>query len=318
MISIIVICFLISFLFTLGLWARAKSATTFLAQNAIVSCHELSSSIQQNKKIKLMSYNIGYASAEKNNLGNILKKKEVLENLSVIAHNIKSHSPDIVLLQEVDFFCKRSHQINQLNFLAQKLGYAYFAYTITWNKNYVPWPFWPPQKHFGKMLSGQAILSQHPILWESSQTLKKPLNKAFWYNTFYLDRIVQQVEVQFSWGNLSLYHIHLEAFDENTRIQQLKSVEEQIVSNSNKYKIIGGDFNIDSNENSLLLKNFSNKTQMNHFKNFAHINTFSSWKPHQAIDHIFCSSQFKIEDAGVLLNSKGSDHLPIFIKLSVQ
>ncbi len=308
-------------LLILGIWAYQSAwDPRFYPKHAIIHCKDFKAipSTTKNKTLKILSYNMGYASAEKNNLGCVLSQKEIQQNLESIQQSIAEHSPEIVLLQEVDFFSKRSHFICQLYQLAQNLHYPYLAYTLTWNKRYVAWPLWKPTKYFGKLVSGQAILSRYPILWQHTHTFPKPQKNPFWFNAFYLDRSLQQIDIKTPQGNLSIYHIHLEAFEEETRLQQLKGVQEKMNSDSSTHKIIGGDFNIDLNQdlkNQQALKKFSNLSTMQHFTGFSIHNTFPSWQPQKALDHLFFSDAFKIERSEVLLEAKGSDHVPVLLTL---
>ena len=114
-------------------------------------------------EITAVTYNIGYGSAEKNNKPEVLSEEEVRKNLDVMVESLKELDPDIVFLQEVDFNAARTVGIDQMRYLAKSLAMPFAAYTVTWNKRYIPWPYWPPAVHFGRMLSGQAILSRFPI-----------------------------------------------------------------------------------------------------------------------------------------------------------
>ena len=47
------------------------------------------------------------------------------------------------LLQEVDFASQRTHDIDQLHYIAAALGWGFAARVITWECRYVPYPVWP-------------------------------------------------------------------------------------------------------------------------------------------------------------------------------
>lgn len=64
---------------------------------------------EQIVSIKLMSYNIHHGEG-----------KDTILDLSRIGKIIKSQSPDICVIQEVDRFCSRSDSIDQTNYLAEK------------------------------------------------------------------------------------------------------------------------------------------------------------------------------------------------------
>src|SRR5690606_20559225 len=136
--------------------------------------------------------------------------------------------PDLIFLQEVDFRSARSFDIDQLRLLCEKLGMPYAAYTLTWNKKYVAWPYWPFSLHFGRLVSGQAVLSRFPIKQQVLVQFEKPAENPFWYNWFYLDRVVQRMKVEIGTQSVSVYNIHLEAFTIQTRKEQLQKLSDQI------------------------------------------------------------------------------------------
>ena len=57
--------------------------------------------------------------------------------------------------------------------MAQALGLTHGAIAISWDKNYVPFPYWPPTAQFGKILSGQSIISRSPIQQNNRIVLEK-------------------------------------------------------------------------------------------------------------------------------------------------
>lgn len=275
--------------------------------------------------LKVVSYNMGYASGKLNNQGHVLQKAQVENNLAQMADVLKVLSPDILLLQEVDFHSRRSFEISQMDYLARALKLPYAAHAVTWNKRYVAWPYWPANRHFGKMVSGQAILSRYPLSHLEILRFPKPKDNAFWYNWFYLDRLVQRVQVQVGQDIVEVYNAHLEAFSAPTRSAQVQGLAQWIEQSKIPLKIAGGDFNMiwESSEaapelvqkEKNLLKAFSQSTrlQMGNPKTVQY--TFPSWKPDKRIDYIFYSSQFQALTGGVMEQLKASDHLPVWTVL---
>src|SRR5215467_8179763 len=145
------------------------------------------------QELRIVTYNIGYASGVKNNTSQTLTRSEVEENLKAMAKALRELHPDLVCLQEVDFDAARTFRINEMETLARELQMPYAAYVLTWNKNYLPWPYWPPKGQFGRIVSGQAVLSRFPIEKQELLRFPKPPSNPFWYNWFYLNRIVQKV-----------------------------------------------------------------------------------------------------------------------------
>jgi len=194
-------------------------------------------------ELKIVTYNIGYASGKRNNVDAIADEKEVRDNLDQIVKALQEIRPDLLALQEVDFKSKRSFDVNEMEYLAKALHLPYAAYAVTWNKTYVPWPYWPPRLHFGRILSGQVLLSRYPILNQEVTTFEKPRANLFWYNWGYLNRRFQKITLQLGKEKALLWLLHLEAYDFPTRLKQAKELGESVKENPNKLEWVVGDFN---------------------------------------------------------------------------
>ena len=283
--------------------------------------------------LKVLTYNIGYASGEKNNLPVKLSEEEVRANLDRIAEEIKKLHPDVICLQEVDFDSNRTHHINQFEYLAKALNMPYGAYAITWNKRYLPWPYWPPSIHYGKMLSGQAILSRYPIEHDLVLDFSKPSENPFWYNWFYLDRVAQKVTLRVGYKGVNVWNVHLEAFHPKTRQNQAELLAEWVALESNPYKIVMGDFNSVSHkkanlssedkkeleDNGEAIQKFVTITGLKNAEANSEFFTMPSWNPVKKIDHILYKPDVWVELAsGNVEKVTASDHLPVWSILKMQ
>lgn len=275
--------------------------------------------------LTVVSYNIGYASGNKNNQGNVLSRKEVEENLSKMAEALRPLQPDLVFLQEVDFFARRTFEINQLERLAKDLGLGYGAYVVTWNKKYIAWPYWPFKRHFGKVVSGQAILSRYPLSDEIIEVFPRPEENPFWYNWFYLDRMIQFVVVELRNRPVQIINIHLEAFSEKNKGRQIVRLGHFIQRLPAGPKIVAGDFNLiwsgtgdleeDPAVHHTLLEQFIRETGLQLAGAERPQLSFPSWNPHKQIDLIFYSPEFRLEEKNTLEKVPASDHLPVWAQL---
>lgn len=271
--------------------------------------------------LKVMTYNIGYASGEKNNLAVPLSREEVQLNLEQMAAEIKKANPDIVCMQEVDFGSQRTFSINQMEFLAHALGMTHGAYVITWNKKYLPWPYWPLSAQYGKILSGQAVLSRYPINAQETFAFPKPASNAFWYNWFYLDRIVQKISVQAGDLPLRIWNVHLEAFDPKSRGAQVKTLAAHFLEDHWPYQLVLGDFNSASfkkdasaaEDKGEALNAFIEETELTNAER-APFYTMPSWDPANKIDHVLFNEGFELKEVGSF-ESTASDHLPVWAEL---
>ena len=194
--------------------------------------------------LTVMTWNIGYASGMENNKGNVLSSAGIIANLDTIAACIRRNDADFVVLQEIDFDSRRSLGINQMRYLQEKLNFPFAAYILNWNKRYVPFPIGLDfKKHFGRVQSGQAVLSRAPIAGNTVEFLAKPFNKPFWYNMFYISRAVQRVKVLVGGRELDLYNVHLEAFHTGTRMHQAMQLVDIMKDFGFAAGFVAGDFN---------------------------------------------------------------------------
>jgi len=278
-------------------------------------------------KLTVISYNMGYGSGIRNNKIPIADRAELMKNLDEMVARLGESKADLIFLQEVDFRAHRTFDVDEMRYLAEKLGMPYGAYTLTWNKKYVAWPYWPPSSHFGRVVSGQAVLSRYPILTQQLLEFPKPSENAFWYNWFYLDRIVQHLTLQVGDKAMSVYNVHLEAFAEESREEQLHTLQRMVKADPASYKMVAGDFNLasqmaadakdddKSRDRKGLLGDFSKTTGLQDAITDPKIYSMPSWKPDKLIDHIFYSAKFHLLKSGNLSDSQASDHLAIWANL---
>ena len=288
--------------------------------------------------ISIMTYNIGYLSGMTNNRPVARSKEMYDKNLSEIIQLIKIEKPDLIGMQEVDFKAKRSFFVDQPKMIATGYGLRYEADVISWDKKYVPWPYWPLQYHFGEMVSGQTILSRFPIESHERIVLSKPVDAPFFYNAFYLDRLVEIVKVNVG-VEIIIINVHLEAFDKITRQIQAKRLVEITKGYVDKYPtILLGDFNSIPPETRKfwagktkgkpdrtieILREGSNMKSALFFaspeKNTPGYATFPSDYPKYKLDYIFYTPDRiqKIDGYIPQNHTSASDHLPVVMKFKV-
>ncbi len=286
----------------------------------------------------IVSYNLGYLSGLTNNTATKLDQSGFDANQQQVIAALGELEPDIVAFQEVDFGSKRSYEVDQSKAIAQGLGLDFGAIAISWDKNYVPFPYWPLAAHFGKMLSGQSVISRHPIQENSRIVLEKVADNPFYYNAFYLDRLAQVTQVQVGAQLLTVINVHLEAFDEPTRVSQTKFVRSLAEDYAKTYPVIlVGDFNSalnrgtfidaegqDHGETQFSIKEILASDQLVPAvpqtewtgKNL----TFPSDKPEYKLDYIFYTpNTIEMVDTQVVSAAgEASDHLPIMMRFRLK
>ncbi|MEM6350945.1 MAG: endonuclease/exonuclease/phosphatase family protein [Cyanobacteria bacterium P01_D01_bin.14] len=271
----------------------------------------------------IVSYNIGYLSGLTNNVA-VGRSADLFErNLQQAVQVLKDLDADFIALQEIDLASKRSYQVNQVEALAKALEMPVGAVNINWDKNYVPFPYWPPTAHFGRILSGQAILSRYPIEKNDRIVLEKVASRPFYYNAVYLDRLAQVTEVQIGGRSVMLINLHLEAFDNPTRLEQTKVVKDLAERYAQDYPVLlVGDFNSAVNrpeegevktiellaESAVLSPAIASDQRRD-----AAQATYPSDTPQYKLDYIFYTpATIEMVTARVVTEAgQASDHLPI-------
>lgn len=326
---------------SLGLFAGALVIGLFLATRPELTESELKREGIVNfpgparetspNRLRIATYNIGYASGTKNNLPLPLSRAEVEDNLAQMITALSPLHLDIIGLQEVDFDARRTFHINEFETLARALEMPYAAYVITWNRHYVAWPYWPPAIHFGSIVSGQAVLSRYPIVEHKTTRFPKPNRNPFWYNWFYLDRIVQEVTIQLGDRRAVVWNVHLEAFDPQTRREQARQLAQRTNDSSTPLKWVIGDFNSVSQvrpdlslvqrqtleDSGEALRDILTRTGLRNAETSPHDFTSTSWEPIKKIDHILYADQAAaLTQSGVIYPLPASDHLPFWAEFS--
>lgn len=283
--------------------------------------------------LTVVSYNMGYLSGMTNNLPIRTDPDLYNRNLASLIKMFKAIKPDLIGIQEIDYGSDRSLGMDQLDSILKYCQIPFAHKSINWDKNYVPFPYWPPAVHFGRMLSGQAILSKYPVDRGERTVLEKPPNQAFYYQAFYIDRLIQLAHVSVNGERLILMNVHLEAYDSETRERQAQYLLEVYRSYAKQYPtLLIGDFNarppyageIDQAERTIRL--FLEEPGLSaavskeqYIKNENEYFTFSSDHPHEKIDYIFYNDDriemidsYVVHEAGEI-----SDHLPVVMKFKL-
>jgi len=293
------------------------------------------------KHIKTVSYNIAYGRGAIDDKGDLRSKEAIEGYLDKISDLLIVSDANIVLLQEVDLASKRTHYINQAEYIAKRSGYPSYACVTTWIKNYIPYPYWPPSQHYGRMKSGQCILSKFPIASNKRIELPQRTDKPFFYTAFYLDRAIQVAEIMVGKATLHVFNVHLVAYDFNNKLEQAEILASHINNLLADDKIIvGGDFNA-LPPNATMKKDFPDKPDgpwkdvsddmtMNEFMTLSprlqevirkaipesETFTYPGNAPNRRLDYIFCSKNLKIKKGKILQSGPISDHLPVYATIS--
>jgi endonuclease/exonuclease/phosphatase family metal-dependent hydrolase len=310
-------------LFVLAFYVWGKSSN--LSQEELHRIEVSASPLAQLDTITVMTYNLGYLSGMTNNQAVKPSRDLFDQNQQRAIRIIEKYNPEIIGFQEIDFFSKRSYFENQ----AENLGnhYATKVRSVNWDKKYVPFPYWPPSVHFGKMISGQAIFSKFQVNSSERIVLPGPKAAPFYYRAFYLDRLIQIAQLSIGKQNLVVMNVHLEAFDEQTRELQAKEVMSVLEAYAQQYPVLlMGDFNarppfaserVTEEQTMQLFFNhplLSSAISKDRYLSEEHQHfTFDTQAPYEKLDYIFYTKNFIRPVAAATISEAAeiSDHLPV-------
>ncbi|MBN2237322.1 MAG: endonuclease/exonuclease/phosphatase family protein [Bacteroidales bacterium] len=282
--------------------------------------------------LSVLTYNIGWLSGMTNNLPVPRSEELYADNLKQAVSFLRDINPDIIGYQEIDISAKRSYFYNQPDSLGKYLGYLNGALAVNWDKKYVPFPYWPLKYHFGELISGQYVMSNLEIEKNEYVVLPKPINAPFYYNAFYLDRLIQKTWFKTPKGDLLVMNVHLEAFDQETRMLHVDLVIEEYLKYADQLPVLLiGDFNSraigadgpiqESARKMFELAGVGMAISDSMFlANPAGNYTFSSGDPVEKIDYIFYNTQFirKIDAKVIQEIGEASDHFPVWMRFVIQ
>lgn len=265
----------------------------------------------------LATYNIGYLSGMTNNEAVVRSADFFESNLEQAIPYLKT---DILALQEVDIDADRSFKVNQVKALAEELSYPYGATAINWDVRYLPFPYFPIKTHFKRTISAQAVLSRYEIGDHKRIVLQKP-DAPFYYNAFYIDRLIQIVEVLHPLKKMLIMNVHLEAFEKETRQAQAKVVLDwyERLDSANIILLVGdfnADISYDNSATALFLKYPSLQAVFQDGLGDKDFYTYPADKPIEKLDYIFYNpAELSLLERAVLKDiGTPSDHLPIWAK----
>ena len=231
----------------------------------------------ERNSLKILSYNIKHG-----------RGMDGRVDLKRTAEVIRSLSPDLVTLQEVDKNCTRSGSIDLTEELAGILKM---------------------EGRFGKFMNfqggeyGMAVLSKFPIISHQVHVLPRGAEP----------RCALEVRVNSGkhWGGIHLFGIHHDWTRENLRVSQCKALLKKIGKETGPV-ILAGDFNAGRKSQSVRLLVDSGFEILTNDQT----NTFPSDKPRVEIDFIMCKGlplgRFTHK---VVAEKIASDHRPVLVEL---
>lgn len=270
----------------------------------------------------IVTYNVGYLSGMTNNLPVAKPRKLFEDNQKKVETELKKVNPDIVAFQEIDYKASRSYEVDQEKEF-MKLGFNYAARGVNWDERYVPFPYWPPSMHFGKVISGQSIISKYKLKDYERIVLERVPDNPFYRDALYLERLAQVVKVVLEGKEVVIINIHLEAFDKPTRVCQFEYVLELFKQYKDNYPtILLGDFNSKARDKEAAVQKIFKMNGVGNaaFNTLNPSNTFDTKNPFERIDYIFYTENTIEYVNGKVLNDfeQASDHLPVEMQFKLK
>ena len=270
----------------------------------------------------IVTYNVGYLSGMTNNLPVAKPRKLFEDNQKKVEAELKKVNPDIVAFQEIDYKASRSYEVDQEKEF-MKLGFNYAARGVNWDERYVPFPYWPPSMHFGKVISGQSIISKYKLKDYERIVLERVPDNPFYRDALYLERLAQVVKVVLEGKEVVIINIHLEAFDKPTRVRQFEYVLELFKQYKDNYPtILLGDFNSKARDKEAAVQKIFKMNGVGNaaFNTLNPSNTFDTKNPFERIDYIFYTENTIEYVNGKVLNDfeQASDHLPVEMQFKLK
>ena len=301
-----------------------------------------------NKEYKLLSWNVGFFGMDKNidffmDGGKMvfpISQKQVEENMLKAIEEIKKENPDIINLQEVDKYSKRTGFMDQVKILNEKFKQnSIFAYNM--KVKFVPYPI-PP---LGQMETGIYSSSKKEILNPERHQLPIAFKYPVRLSNFKRAFTVSYSNINGSDKKLVLLNAHLDAYDDEKSGCKKKQTEEILnfmkkEREKGNYVILSADFNqnlkmLNKDEmekipsNLWRASNFDTELLSDKFKllhpneNTARLNN----KPYKKgsentyyyiIDGFVVSDNIKVNEIKVNdLDFQNSDHNPVVLKFEL-
>ncbi|KAF1085374.1 hypothetical protein SPSYN_01510 [Sporotomaculum syntrophicum] len=200
--------------------------------------------------------------------------------LKAVASTIAGAQPDLVGLQEVDYFNPRSAFADQAAKLGRMLGmYHVYGPNVTWG---------------GVARFGNAVLSRYPIVrWHNYLLPSKGEQRG-----------LLRAEIQLNDLSVVFFNTHL-GLDHQERLQQVAKIQD-IVRSMFGHQLLAGDLNANPDSKEIaILQTVLRSGDLSGTKF-----TFPSNYPKYKIDYIFYSDHWRLIETKVY-TSRASDHLPL-------
>jgi endonuclease/exonuclease/phosphatase family metal-dependent hydrolase len=226
--AIIVILLLVGGILALLLWAGSGKTLYEPHGSGIIEAipDALERDPAASGTLAVLTYALAYGLGEQRYGAASLEVATMYDRLDHVVETIAASGADVALLQEVDFASQRTHDIDQLHYIAVALGWGFAARAITWECRYLPYPVWPVGRAAGRLRAGMGVISRYPLVQNSRQRLSQAKTVPVLASLFSPYHIAQMVDVQCGTQTIRLFNVHLDTLDGTTRQRQAHELAE--------------------------------------------------------------------------------------------
>jgi endonuclease/exonuclease/phosphatase family metal-dependent hydrolase len=214
-------------------------------QNALKSLEE------KTDKLRLLTFNIGYASLgaqadffmDGGKSVRPLDGEIVQNNLAEMMKFLSGSDSDVLLVQEVDEPSRRSFGLDEVAAITSGFSNYAFVRALNYVSPWIPYPLFQP---LGNVRSGLLTLCRY----RPSSAVRHQLPGRFSWpvRVFHLKRCLHEIRLPAADGrDFVIAHLHLSVFDKDGHIRkkEMAYLKEQIVRwrEEGHHVIVGGDWN---------------------------------------------------------------------------
>jgi endonuclease/exonuclease/phosphatase family metal-dependent hydrolase len=268
--------------------------------------------------LTIMSFNIAYALGGQQGVAQPSDPAAVYDRLDQMVETIAASGADVALLQAVDFASSRSHDIDQLHYIAAVLGWGFAARATTWQCRYVPYPLWPLGLPLGRVRAGMGVISRLPLVQNTRQQLLPAGANAF-AAPYLPSSMVQMVDVQCGTQVIRLLNVHLHGCDAVTQRQQAQALVKFVQPVSTPSTVLMGSFNADLKSSDTAMRVIIDGLRDDYriARDTGLIDPATT--PQARFDHVFTASGLEVLDTRVERQAAPvSDHRPLVTHLRWQ
>lgn len=270
----------------------------------------------------VLSYDLAYGLGTPHSGTSPADAVAMCDRLDQIIEAIAASGADVALLQEVDFASRRTHNIDQLYYIAAALGWGFAARAITWECRYLPYPCWPFGRPIGRLRAGMGVISRYPLVQNTRQRLSQPWSQpllAAWFCPYHT---VQMVDVQCSSQTIRLLSVHLEARDAATRQQQARELVAFVRQVATPASVLVGAFNAPipdaaaTGTDAALARDQTMHIVLTGLRDRFRVPTDAATVPRSGPEHVLIGDGLRALKTQLLaLHEPGTAHLPLVVHL---